>query len=227
MLATLTPLAAAVLLAAAGPTAETTYKDRSFDPGGLDAATLRTLAQKGTLVILDDDGKGHPELTTAGIIIDARPETVYEVITDYASFPEFMPQVQRCEVVKEREDGTRDVEFELKFKFSVISQKVKYTARFHTYEKDKKVGFEFVKGDLEGGGSYVLVPYEDGKKTMLFYSSVSKMDDMGFLMKKLLKEQPHMEAAIHASTASVVSQAVKTRAEAAEEKKAKVSGVRP
>ena len=219
---------ATALILAAAPVETPTYKDRVFDPSGLDLASLKTLADRGTLVMVDDDDHGKPELVTALTVVETPPEAVYDVITNYKKFTKFMPQLQRIEVLEERDDGTRDVQFELKFKFSIVSQKVKYTARFHTYEPNRKVGFEFIEGDLkDGGGSYLLLPWNEGKETLMFYSTVSKVDDMGYVMRTLLKEQPHMEAAIHASTAEVVSSAVKKRAEAEWAKKSQVSGVRP
>lgn len=223
------PLFAAVILAAsAPPAAKDRYEVRAFDPAGLDVATLKTLAERGTIIVVDADAKGKTELVTAGTIVDATPDTVYEVVTDYAHFAEFMPQVEGCSVVATREDGTRDVEFALRFKFSVITQRIRYTARFHTYVPGERVAFEFVGGDLkDGGGSYVMVPWEEGAKTLLFYSTVSDLKAMGFLTRTLLKEQPQMEPAIHASTASVVSAAVKKRAEALQATRTRVSGVRP
>ena len=220
----MTSLIAAVLLFAA---AKEPYKERVFDPTGLDAATIQSMADRGTFLVVDENDKGRPELVTAGVVIDATPETVYGVITDYAHFTEFMPQLEECKVVKEREDGTRDVEFSLKFKVSVMTQRIHYTARFHTYVPNEKVAFEFIKGDLkDGGGSYLLVPYENGKKTMLFYSTISDAKETGYFTRKLIEDQPQMEGALMVSTASVVSGAVKKRAEKMEAKKAQISGVR-
>src|SRR5689334_16443991 len=134
MLGPMLPLLTALLLSApaAVPT-ETPYKDRTFDATGLDHATLESLAKRGSLVILDTDSKGKPELVTAGTIVDATPATVYGVITDYDHFTDFMPQVEECKVLKTREDGSKDVEFHLKFKVSVMTQRLAYTVRFHTY----------------------------------------------------------------------------------------------
>lgn len=203
------------------------YPERVFDPAGLDVATLKALADRGGLVVVDNDEKGKPELVTAGTIVDATPETVYSVITDYDHFHEFMPQVESCKIVKQRDDGTRDVEFDIKVKVSVVTQRMKYTARFHKYVPNEKVAFEFISGDIkDGGGSYVLVPYDDGRKTLMFYSTVSDIKSAGYFTRKLVEDQPSMEGAMLVSTAQVVSGAVKKRAEKLEQKKAQVSGVR-
>ena len=104
----MSPLFAVLLFAAA---AKEPYPVRVFDPSGLDAATIKAMADRGTFLVVDENDKGKPELVTAGVIIDATPETVYGVITDYAHFTEFMPQLEECKIVKERADGTRE-EFE-------------------------------------------------------------------------------------------------------------------
>lgn len=221
---TLAPALAALVLFAAP---KEPYVERVFDPAGLDVATLKSLADRGSIVIVDNDEKGRPELVTAGTVVDATPETVYGVITDYDKFPEFMPQVESCKIVKQRDDGTRDVEFGIKVKVSVVTQRVKYTARFHKYVPNEKVAFEFVDGDIkDGGGSYVLVPYDGGKKTLMFYSTVSDIKSAGYFTRKIVEDQPSMEGAMLVSTAQVVSGAVKKRAEKLELKKAQVSGVR-
>ncbi len=190
-----------------------------FDPEGLDIATLRKVAEHGTAVVVDSDKSGL-KLVTAGIVIDAPPQTVYDVASDYDHYKDFMPQVETAKVTATQADGSKDVEFQLKFKFSVITSSVKYTAR-HTYDPPKRISFEHVSGDIKsGGGSYSMVPLDGGEKTLLFYSTMSDLRSMGFLTRTLLKEQPSMEPAIHVSTASLVAGAVKARAEAQHKKAA-------
>lgn len=201
----LTVLAAVAINTSAGGLA--------FDPEGLDLKTLRTVAERGTAVIVDADGKGALKLVTAGIVIDATPQAVYDVATDFAHYPEFMPQVQTSKVVDTKPDHT-DVDIGLKFHFSVISTSVAYTQRVTTSPPDK-VDFKFVGGELKvGGGSWRLVPLDGGKKTLAFYSTISDLRAMGYFTRTLLKEQPSMETAIQVSTASLVAGAVKKRAEA-------------
>ena len=221
-------LAAAILaISLLAATDTVPKKERVFDPAGLDVNTLTTLANRGSIVIVDTNEKGKPKLVTAGTVVDAPPSVVYSVLTDYASFKDFMPQVEECTPGKVREDGMRDVKFKLKFKFSIVSQNIEYKARFE-YTENEKIVFEYVDGDIkDGGGSYVLVPHEGGKKTLMFYSVISDLNSMGYFTRKLLSEQPQMEPAMHVSTASVVSTAVKKRAEAQHAKLQKVSGVRP
>lgn len=185
----------------------------TFNPESLDTRTLRTLAERGTSIIVDTDASGALKLVTAGIVVNAPPQTVFDTAMDFAHFPEFMPQVESAKVESETADH-KNVQLGLKFKFSVISTSMKYTERV-TWNAPESITFQFVEGDLtRGGGSYRMLPIDGGAHTLLFYSTISDLRSTGFLTRTLIKEQPPMEAAIQVSTASVVAQAIKKRAEA-------------
>src|SRR4051812_18470133 len=99
----------------------------SFDPAGLDEATLRTVAERGSIVIVDDDASGKLKLVTSGAVVNAPPSSVYGVVSDFDHLKDFMPQVVKSKVVKKDDVAhTRDVQFELKFKFSFITSSVEY-----------------------------------------------------------------------------------------------------
>lgn len=199
-------------LPAASPSPSPAKVDRAFDPSGFDEKTLRAIAERGSIVMIDYDSKGALQLVTAGIVVDAPPADVYAIVSDFDHMKEFMPQVEESKIVKTKGD-LRDVDFELKFKFSVITSTMKYTARFDLSKPDK-ITFDYVAGDLKsGGGAYVFLPLENGTKTLLFYSTISDLRSMGFLTRALLKEQPAMEPAIHVSSASVVVKAIQKRVE--------------
>lgn len=187
--------------------------DLAFNPENLDTKTLRTLAERGTSVIVDSDATGALKLVTASIVVNAPPQAVFDTAMDFAHFPEFMPQVESAKVDADAPDH-KNVQLGLKFKFSVISTSMKYTERV-TWTAPERITFQFVEGDLtKGGGSYRMLPLDGGTKTLLFYSTISDLRSTGFLTRTLIKEQPPMEAAIQVSTASVVAEAIKKRAEA-------------
>ncbi len=199
-------------LLVANPSAVPVAGARGFDPAGLDPATLRALAERGSVVVVDSDAKGKVSLVTAGIVVDAPPAQVHKLVSDFAGHKAFVPQVDEAKVIATEADH-QDVEMTLKFKFSVITTSCRYTIRYKTGSADT-IPFEIVDGDLKGGsGSYAFLPLEGGAKTLLFYSTIYDLRKMGFLTRKLLKDQPSMESAILASSATVVAAAVKKRAE--------------
>lgn len=186
--------------------------DLAFKPEHLDMQTLRSVAERGSVVLIDTDPKGALELVTAGVVIDAPPEKVFQVATDFDHFPEFMPQVSSAKVVNDAPDH-KNVQIGLKFKFGVISTSMKYTERV-TWKEPESMTFQFIEGDLtKGGGSWRFVALDGGSKTLAFYSTISDLRSTGFLTRTLIKEQPSMETAIQVSTVSVVTEAVKKRVE--------------
>ena len=166
-------------------------------------------------MVVDDDANGKLKLVTAGAVVNAPPSSVYGVVSDFDHLKDFMPQVVKSKVVKKDDVAhTRDVQFELKFKFSVITSSVDYVIRFDVSQPDR-IDFAYVSGDIKGGGgSYRFLPLDGGTKTLLFYSVISDLRSMGFLTRALLKEQPQMEPAIHVSSASLVVTNLKKRVEA-------------
>jgi len=57
------------------------------------------------------------------IVIEAPAERLFDVIVDYASYPEFVPGIKGCRVLAGRKD--RDVEYEL----DLGIKRVKYVLR--------------------------------------------------------------------------------------------------
>ena len=57
------------------------------------------------------------------ILIDASPEHVFSVITDYERYPEFLPEMRSVQVIS-RQDGIARVRFELE-----LIMRISYTLR--------------------------------------------------------------------------------------------------
>lgn len=202
----LLPLLAAVALSASSA-------GLTFDPANLDVQTLRSLAERGAVVIVDNDAAGKLKLVTAGIVVDAPPQAVFDTAMDYEHYTEFMPQVEKCKVTAAAPDH-KDVDLTIKIHFSLFSTSVKYQERV-TWNAPQSIDVLFNGGDLKtGGGSWRMVPLDGGKRTLAFYSTMSDLRSTSMITRQLLKDQPSMESAIQASTTSMVVGAVKKRTEA-------------
>ena len=64
------------------------------------------------------------------IVINAPPEKVYEVITDYESYPQFLPEIVGVETLS-RNDGEAVIRFELE-----LIMRISYTLRLKENGKD-------------------------------------------------------------------------------------------
>ena len=98
------------------------------------------------------------------ITINVPAEHLFELITDYESYPEFIPETLGVEVLKRtknKKDGSRVSE--VKFDIKVIKQ-VDYTLRL-TEEPNERVSWELVEGRVfkTNNGSWDLKAAGKGK----------------------------------------------------------------
>jgi carbon monoxide dehydrogenase subunit G len=102
--------------------------------------------------------------TTREIRISAPIDRVWDVIVDYARYPEFVPGVLSCRVVGDA-GGARHVEYEV----DLGVRRVRYVLA-HREERPRRVAWSLVSGDLlsRSDGSWELT--EDGGGTLARYS---------------------------------------------------------
>jgi coenzyme Q-binding protein COQ10 len=103
------------------------------------------------------------ELVSQEVIVDAPIERLYDVIVDYARYPEFVPGIRGCRVVST--DPEKRVEYEL----DLGVKRLRYTLR-HVEERPRKVTWSLVSGEMMkvSNGSWELTP--EGEKTRARYS---------------------------------------------------------
>lgn len=100
---------------------------------------------------------------TKEILIDVPVERMFDVVVDYARYPEFVPGIKACRVLAGGPD--RRVEYEL----DLGIKRVKYVLR-HVEERPGKVTWSLVSGDLMkvSNGSWELLA--EGDRTRARYS---------------------------------------------------------
>jgi coenzyme Q-binding protein COQ10 len=100
---------------------------------------------------------------TREITIGVPPEKLFDVIADYARYPEFVPSVKSCR--PRRSGGTVDVEFELDLGVKTI----RYTLR-HEEDRPRSVSWSLLASDWMkvSNGSWELIP--DGGTTRARYT---------------------------------------------------------
>jgi ribosome-associated toxin RatA of RatAB toxin-antitoxin module len=141
----------------------------------LDSGRLGELGHYEVLTFADPFKDGIDRGKAIGVI-DATPEEVFRVATDYAKYSEFMPRVTRSTV----KESTRDhalVELQAELRWPAGSSKV--TARY-THEKLPgdiyRVRFGMVDGSLKQYlGSLYIEPFAAGK-TAITYELVAEPD---------------------------------------------------
>ncbi len=102
---------------------------------------------------------------TRSIVIDAPPERVFDVISDYESYPEFLSEVKSIRT-SERKGNQVLIHYEVD-----VIKRIHYTLRM-TEDRPRGLQWTFVEGDLmkDNRGGWVLESLADGKKTNAIYS---------------------------------------------------------
>jgi ribosome-associated toxin RatA of RatAB toxin-antitoxin module len=110
----------------------------------------RTALENGEVVISEAEGK-----YTARILIDASAAEVWEVLTDYSNFQNFIPNVVSSEILESEENRTI---IEQVSEQEVLLFKVKSRIRTENIEtEDRRIDFRLVEGDLaQLQGSWTL-----------------------------------------------------------------------
>jgi coenzyme Q-binding protein COQ10 len=97
------------------------------------------------------------------IVIACAPDRLFDVVVDYAHYPEFVPGIKACRVLPGK--GDRQVEYEL----DLGLKRIKYVLR-HAEQRPTRVSWTLVSGDWlkVSGGSWELAP--EGSGTRARYS---------------------------------------------------------
>lgn len=92
------------------------------------------------------------------VVIEAPPEKVFAVITDYEKYPEFLPEVKKVKV-ESRAGDVKEVTYTVDVKAKLITYTLKHTAR-----PPAELLWTMVRGEMMKGndGAWVLKPVPAG-----------------------------------------------------------------
>ncbi|MBI4617021.1 MAG: SRPBCC family protein [Planctomycetes bacterium] len=123
---------------------------------GLTEADRRRL-ESGELLVSSETASDRARARAIGLV-DAPPDVVWDVITDYDGYREFMPMTVESRV--ERVEGNSvDLFMELK----VLIKRIRYRIRLFLDRPARTVDWERIDGDLKANeGSWRLAPYDNG-----------------------------------------------------------------
>jgi ribosome-associated toxin RatA of RatAB toxin-antitoxin module len=97
------------------------------------------------------------------IEIDVTPDAVMAVITDFAAYPRFLPEMDSCEVLRSTSDEW-DVQFTVK-----VVKRLRYTLRLRKVS-EHQVRWSLVDGIFKSNeGGWDLTPLADGSRTHAAY----------------------------------------------------------
>src|SRR5579859_4176892 len=115
----------------------------------------------------DNPERPHGRIRAA-VLIHARPEAMWKVMTDCRETLEFVPGLKSCRRVDGAADG-RWEDFEQEMHYAWYLPVVHYVFRAD-YDRPRRIDFHRLSGDLkEEEGTWVLTPTEDGAATVVEY----------------------------------------------------------
>ncbi len=178
--------------------------------GRVDINALVPLLQKGELSLVESFRSGRLKQVAVIGLVNAAPDKVWRVLTDYGRYMEFMPNLAEIEVVKREGD-----DIVLEYELEVPGSNIEYTLRHHHVPKSRiditLVGDE---GDITSGAwRWELVPTAGGAKTILIYTLYTDVRETSWIIRQVLKSQPSMEHGLNVATGLITVQTVKKRAE--------------
>jgi ribosome-associated toxin RatA of RatAB toxin-antitoxin module len=179
----------------------------------LDLPTVEKLLETGNFLIVRERPDGSFKEASAGTLVDAPLDVVWETIMDYDHYPEFMPQTERMQTIERVSENEVIVEQTIAVIISVIKVHLTYQLR-QMAEPKKRVRFEHVNGDLAGThGGWDLIAIEDGKRTIIFYSLFSNLMALPWPAGAILRAEPDFMTAVNVTTAMLVVKAVREECE--------------
>ncbi len=149
-----------------------------------DAEVQRRLAGGEVVVQAGSDiDPDHPRgRVRAAVLIRARPEAIWAVMTDCRQTPLFVPGLRHCRRLGGAADGRwEDIEHEIRYSWFMPT--VRYVFRA-AYQRPHRIDFHRISGDLkQEEGTWILTPSPDGAATLVEYEMYL---DPGFWIPQIL-----------------------------------------
>jgi ribosome-associated toxin RatA of RatAB toxin-antitoxin module len=104
-----------------------------------------------------------PQRATESITVNAPPETIYGVVTDFEHYADWVSDLKRIEVVSRDEEGRA---LEVEFRAAAFGRSTTYTLRYDYVKAPDELSWRQVKGDLTEtlNGRYQFEAVDDETK---------------------------------------------------------------
>ncbi len=137
---------------------------------------------------ITDEIQGQKTFQVSRMIVKAKAEQVYRLLTDYENAPNVFPHLLKCHVIEDH--GS----------VKVVQHRIHPSGPFGTYEyilqlketPSKSLEWHRISGDFkEVDGFWKLEPIEGGRSTMVTYSS--HINGGFFIPQAMIKRQVHQD----------------------------------
>ncbi len=185
----------------------------------IDKTQLVKLLEGGRVGFVDRGLYPGKEMAVSGVLIDAPPAKVWTVITDFEKYPEMINQIFKVKVLEKNSKFARVHFYMFLIKLGPVKIQTNYIQKW-TFDKPKKITMTVddpkaakKKGAKEVPITWELVPTPDGKRTMLFHTTVSDLRDGGMIGSYMVDRQPTIQIGFDLANALTQTEAVKKKFE--------------
>lgn len=202
---------------------EATWNDNVIN-NDIEKEVILSLLKRGQLIIINQHSKKTKWLVTGGMLANARPETLFKVITDMPNYSKFMPMTEGAKATPLGDPNIVDLNLTLKLKVVKMIPAIPMNfSVLHYHRPPYRSDWTYLNGNFErNDGYYQFVPVGDGSQTMIFYTLYSLVRIP--LVKNMFANDPNLELVMNMSTAAMVTRALKNRAELVEKRPPFVPG---
>lgn len=83
------------------------------------------------------------------ITVSARTDEIFELISNFASYPDFMENVREVQVLEHKEVEGGEIESVTRWSNNVDGRVITWTERDHVKPASHRIDFELIEGDLK------------------------------------------------------------------------------
>ena len=181
----------------------------------LDRISIESLygaLQDGDMVLTDVTPEGDTVSITAMTLVNAPPQEVWDVVTNYEDYKNFAPLLNKSEV-KKREGNKVVVEFAAGIKVKIFSISGHISLEL-THHSNDYIEYKRVSGKVKMmEGYWRILDVDNGNKSIMCCKVTADLKPINKALKYLLDHVPFMIGPLLYSGIGIVGSAVKKKVE--------------
>jgi hypothetical protein len=187
----------------------------------IDKTQLVKMLEGGRFGFVDRGLYPGREMAVSGVLINAKPEQVWNVLTDFELYPAMIRQIAKVDVMEKNEKFARVHFYIFLIKIGPLKVQANYVQKW-MFEKPGRITMIGCKdtgrncdkkNEKQVPITWDLVPTPDGKRTMLFHTTLSNLREGGMIGAYMVDRQPTIQNGFDLANALISTEAIKEQVE--------------